>query len=100
MQNARRATAPARHLILRSAVRILRPVSTFLLAEKRLRLHGILVGSRAMFERMNAAVSAHRLQPIVDRVFPAAAVADAFHHLAGAAHCGKVCVALRGDDGT
>ncbi len=34
------------------------------------RVQGIYVGSRAMFERMNRAIEFHRIKPVVDRVFP------------------------------
>src|SRR5262249_653966 len=35
-----------------------------------IRLQGIFVGSRSMFDAMNRAISAVRLHPVVDRVFP------------------------------
>lgn len=72
------------------------PVETFLMAERNARLHGILVGSRAMFERMNAAVAADGLRPVVDRVFDFADVGAALRHLESGAHFGKVCVRLPG----
>jgi NADPH:quinone reductase-like Zn-dependent oxidoreductase len=68
------------------------PVETFLMAEKYVRLHGILVGSRAMFERMNAAISAHGVRPVIDRTFPLAEIGDALRHLESGAQFGKVCV--------
>ena len=68
------------------------PVETFLMAEKNVRLHGILVGSRAMFEQMNAAIVEHGLRPVVDRVFALEAVGAALRHLESGAHFGKVCV--------
>src|SRR5439155_6491302 len=37
---------------------------------KNVRMQGIFVGSREMFEAMNRAIAAHSLRPVVDRVFP------------------------------
>lgn len=70
------------------------PVETFLMAERNVRLHGILVGSRAMFEQMNAAITEHRLRPVVDRVLELENVGSALRHLESGASFGKVCVRL------
>jgi NADPH:quinone reductase-like Zn-dependent oxidoreductase len=56
------------------------------------RLQGIMVGDRDGFEAMARAISAHGLQPVVDRVFPFDDAPAAFEHLAGGAHFGKVCI--------
>jgi NADPH:quinone reductase-like Zn-dependent oxidoreductase len=70
------------------------PVETFLMAEKNVRLHGILVGSRAMFERMNAAIAEHGTRPVVDRVFAFDELGAALRHLESATAFGKVCVRI------
>jgi NADPH:quinone reductase-like Zn-dependent oxidoreductase len=57
---------------------------------KSLRLHGIYVGSAVMFEAMNAAICASKLQPIIDRTFPFSAIREALAHLESGAHFGKV----------
>ncbi len=36
---------------------------------KSVRLQGIFVGSREMFERMNRAIAVNRLRPVIDRTF-------------------------------
>jgi NADPH:quinone reductase-like Zn-dependent oxidoreductase len=59
---------------------------------KQVRLQGIFVGSREMFESMNRAVSAARLHPVVDRVFPFNEVKEALLHMERGAHFGKICV--------
>ena len=59
---------------------------------QNVRLQGILVGSREGFERMNRAVAAHGLQPVVDRTFGFDDAPAAFHHMASAAHFGKICI--------
>jgi NADPH:quinone reductase-like Zn-dependent oxidoreductase len=61
---------------------------------KKVRLQGIFVGSRAMFEAMNRAIALHRLQPVIDRVFPFAEAREALHYLESGAHFGKVCIRL------
>src|SRR5277367_1949339 len=42
-----------------------------------LRVHGIFVGSVAMFEDMNRAIAANHLHPAIDRVFPFEQTTDA-----------------------
>lgn len=60
----------------------------------QVRLQGILVGSRESFERMNRALEAHRLKPLVDRVFPFEEAPDAFRCMAEAGHFGKICISV------
>ncbi len=55
-------------------------------------VQGIFVGSREMFEAMNRAIEAHRLQPVVDRVFGFAEAPEALRYLESGAHFGKVCI--------
>lgn len=62
---------------------------------KNVRVQGIFVGSRAMFEAMNRAIALHQLRPVVDRVFPLAEVRQAFRLMESAAHFGKICVQLK-----
>ena len=59
---------------------------------KGIRLQGIYVGSRAMFDAMNAAIAATGLRPIVDKVFPFEEAPAAYRHLESGAHFGKVCI--------
>ncbi|HEX4156314.1 MAG TPA: NAD(P)-dependent alcohol dehydrogenase [Acidobacteriaceae bacterium] len=61
---------------------------------KSVHLHGIYVGSRAMFHRMNAAVAANRLHPVIDRVFPLANFRAAFEHMHNGSHLGKIVLSL------
>jgi NADPH:quinone reductase-like Zn-dependent oxidoreductase len=55
-------------------------------------LNGVYVGSRAHFERMNTAISAHALQPVVDREFDFDDAAAAYRHLESGTHFGKVVI--------
>jgi NADPH:quinone reductase-like Zn-dependent oxidoreductase len=57
---------------------------------KAITLRGVLVGSGAMFEAMNRAISLHRVEPVVDRVFPFEQIREALAYLQSGAHFGKV----------
>lgn len=55
-------------------------------------LHGIFVGSRAMFERMTRGIEANDLKPVVDRVFEFNEAAEAFHYQQSGTLFGKVVI--------
>jgi NADPH:quinone reductase-like Zn-dependent oxidoreductase len=57
-------------------------------------LHGIFVGNRAMFERMNAAIEANDLKPVIDRVFRFEEAVDAYRYQQTAALFGKVVIRI------
>ncbi|MDA8021147.1 MAG: NAD(P)-dependent alcohol dehydrogenase [Thermoanaerobaculia bacterium] len=59
---------------------------------QNIRVQGIFVGHREGFEAMNRAVDQHRLQPVVDRVFPFEETREAFYYLSAARHMGKICI--------
>jgi NADPH:quinone reductase-like Zn-dependent oxidoreductase len=61
---------------------------------KQLRIHGVYVGSRADFEAMNRAITAAKLKPIVDRVFPFAEFPAALLHMESGSHFGKLVIAF------
>ncbi len=62
--------------------------------QKGLRITGINVGSRAMFEAMNRAIAASGLRPSVHRVYPFDEAAMAYRDFASARHFGKVVIAI------
>jgi NADPH:quinone reductase-like Zn-dependent oxidoreductase len=64
------------------------------LMRKSLTLHGIYVGSRAMFEAMNRAIAAAGLRPRIDRTFDFADARAACRHMQGAGHFGKIVITL------
>ncbi len=64
------------------------------LMRRSIRLGGIYVGSRAMFEAMNAAIAANEMRPLIDATFPFARAPDAYHHLMAAQHMGKVVITM------
>lgn len=66
--------------------------SLFPLVARNVDLHGIYVGSREMFERMNAFLELHQLRPVIDQRFSFAEVVAAYDHLASGSHFGKVVI--------
>jgi NADPH:quinone reductase-like Zn-dependent oxidoreductase len=68
------------------------PVALTPILHKQLRVQGIYVGSRTMFEEMNAAIAKARLHPVVDKVFDFHQSADAFAHMESASHFGKIVI--------
>ena len=65
-----------------------------LIGLQTLSVHGIYVGSVAMFEDMNRAIAANQLHPVIDRVFPFGQFADALRYMQSAQHFGKIVIAL------
>lgn len=63
-----------------------------LVVMRNLRLQGVTVGSRDGFEAMCRAMAAHRLHPVVDRIFRFTDAPQAFAAFAEAPHFGKVCI--------
>jgi NADPH:quinone reductase-like Zn-dependent oxidoreductase len=54
------------------------------------RVQGLSVGSRDMFEAMCEAIEQHRIQPVVDKVYPWTEAPAAFAAMASAEHFGKI----------
>jgi len=69
-------------------------VRTTLILFRAVRVQGIFVGSRTMFEDMNRAIGTQSLHPVLDRVFPFNEATAALRHLESGAHFGKVVVAI------
>jgi NADPH:quinone reductase-like Zn-dependent oxidoreductase len=61
---------------------------------KSVRIQGIFVGSRDMFEAMLRAVTAHQIRPVIDKVFPFSEAKEALHYMSSGAHFGKVVVSF------
>ncbi len=60
---------------------------------RNLRIQGIYVGHRQMFEAMNRAIAEAKLKPVIDRVFPFADAKAAYAHMKAQAHFGKIVIA-------
>ena len=61
---------------------------------KTIRLQGIFVGSREIFETMNRAIVAHQMRPVVDRVFGFEEARDAMHYMESGVHFGKIVIRI------
>ena len=69
-------------------------ISTGAILMKNVRVQGIYVGSREMFEDMNRAIALHKIRPICDRVFPLESVRSALEYMESGEHFGKICIQL------
>lgn len=61
---------------------------------KNICVQGIYVGSRVMFEAMNAAIAVNGLKPVIDRVFPFDELPQALKHMESGAHFGKIVLKI------
>jgi NADPH:quinone reductase-like Zn-dependent oxidoreductase len=68
------------------------PLALAPILHKQLRVQGIYVGSRAMFEQMNAAIAKAGLRPVIDHIFPVDQAREAFLHMQSASHFGKIVI--------
>jgi NADPH:quinone reductase-like Zn-dependent oxidoreductase len=68
------------------------PIDTYAVFHKNLRVHGVYVGSIAMFEDLLRALDASKLEPVIDQVFGFAEARAAYEHLQSGAHFGKVVI--------
>ena len=59
---------------------------------KSLRLQGVYVGSREMFEDMNAAMTVNQIKPVIDKVYPFEEARQALTLMEGASHFGKIVI--------
>jgi NADPH:quinone reductase-like Zn-dependent oxidoreductase len=62
---------------------------------RHLRVNGIFVGSRTMFESMLKALTVSRIHPVIDREFAFDELHEALRYMASAKHVGKICVRVR-----
>jgi NADPH:quinone reductase-like Zn-dependent oxidoreductase len=59
---------------------------------QNIRIQGVLVGHRAAFEDLLAAMTLHNISPVLDRAFPFDQLPAAMEHMRSGAHFGKVVV--------
>ena len=89
-----RAVRRAGHIALIGVLSGAGEIDPRLILLKAIRVQGILVGSREMFEEMNRAIGLSGLRPVVGRVFGFEEAADALRYLESGAHFGKVCIRI------
>lgn len=65
------------------------PIPIFM---KGIRVQGIFVGSRAMFEDLNATIESAGLKPVVDRTFDFGEAREALTFMQSGAHFGKIVI--------
>jgi NADPH:quinone reductase-like Zn-dependent oxidoreductase len=61
---------------------------------KGIRMQGIFVGSREMFEDMNRFIEEKKLKPVIDRTFEFGELKEALRYLESGAHFGKVVITI------
>lgn len=61
---------------------------------KSLRLQGIYVGNRRMFENMNRAIALHQWEPVIDTTYEFDNARQAYHDMRAAKHFGKLVITL------
>jgi NADPH:quinone reductase-like Zn-dependent oxidoreductase len=65
-----------------------------LIGIQTLGVRGIFVGSVAMFEDMNRAMTANQTRPVIDRVFPFEQSIEALRYMQSAQHFGKIVITV------
>jgi NADPH:quinone reductase-like Zn-dependent oxidoreductase len=61
---------------------------------KAIRVQGVVVGSRSMFEEMNRAVASNRLRPVVGKTFAFEEAREALSYMESGSHFGKIVIAF------
>ncbi len=59
---------------------------------KAIRLQGIFVGSKVMFEEMLRAIEHHKLEPVIDKIFEFEDARAALQYMASGQHFGKIVI--------
>lgn len=72
------------------------PINLVPVLMQHIRVQGIIVGSREMFEEFTRAVALHELRPVIDQVFDFDDAPRAFEALGQAEHVGKICIRVGG----
>ncbi len=69
-------------------------INTAKIMSKQIKLQGINVGSKEMFNRMNKALEINHIHPVIDKVFSFEEAKEALTLLESASHFGKLCISL------
>jgi NADPH:quinone reductase-like Zn-dependent oxidoreductase len=94
LQRSMRAVRMGGHIAVIGVVAGQGEFTTVPIFMKSLKLQGIFVGSRQMFEAMNAEIERSGMTPEVDKVYPFIEVGDALEYVKGGLHFGKVVVSI------
>lgn len=89
------AAAPNAHVYIIGVLSGMQPGPDLtLVLRKSLHVDGVYVGSHRMFERLTAALTAGRIEPVIDRTFPLTGFREAFEHMQSGSHFGKIVLSL------
>jgi NADPH:quinone reductase-like Zn-dependent oxidoreductase len=94
LQRSVRAVRVGGHIALIGALNAsgeFNPIPIFM---KAIRLQGIFIGSRRMFEEMNAEIAASGLKPVIDRTFEFDQAGEALKYMESGSHFGKIVVSV------
>ncbi len=69
-------------------------INTAAILRRHIRVQGIYVGSREMFEEMNRAIEVNQMRPAIGRSFGFEEAGAAYRYLESAAHTGKVTIRM------
>jgi NADPH:quinone reductase and related Zn-dependent oxidoreductases len=94
LQRSMRAVRMGGHIAVIGVVAGQGEFTTVPIFMKSLKLQGIFVGSRQMFEAMNAEIERSGMTPEVDKVYPFIEVGDALEYVKAGLHFGKVVVSI------
>jgi NADPH:quinone reductase-like Zn-dependent oxidoreductase len=92
LERSMRAVRVGGHISLVGALAGRGQIDPMPIVMRAIRMQGIYVGSRRMFEEMNDFISRHRLRPVIDRTFSFNEVHQALRHLESGKHFGKICI--------
>lgn len=93
LEQSLRATRAAGTVALLGALAGLKgEITAGTLLMKRLRLIGIMVGSRREFADMNVFIEQHRIEPVIDRRFAFEELPEALRYMESGRHFGKLVV--------
>lgn len=70
------------------------PIEAYSILARAVRVRGIRIGPRNMFEDMIAFIDQKRIRPVVHRVFSFAEARSAYEHLIAANHLGKIVISI------
>lgn len=67
------------------------PIPVFM---KGVRVQGIFIGSRAMFEGLNETITAAKMRPVIDREFNFEEAGEALRYMESGSHFGKIVIKI------
>ena len=67
-------------------------INTYAVLQKNVRVHGVYVGSVALFEALLRALDSSKIKPIIDQTFAFGEARAAYEHVESGKHFGKVVI--------